>query len=876
MKLVKAVASEKTNEEAVYLFNSADGNGFMVLSADDRFPAVLGYSETGSVSNSDENPAFAAWIEQYAAYIGSAEAPEIADGAEGTPKAAISPMIETKWAQRAPFYNLTPIDQSTNKQSLSGCVATALSQIMYYHKYPAVGTGTISYSYTYTSGSTSYTQPMEGDLSTMPFDWNNMIPDYTGEYTTEQGDAVATLMYACGLAVNATYRSSTTGAKTIKDVTALCENFGYSKDIKYYYRNYTRSTEEWIDLLYNSLASGWPVIYRGGSDSGGHSFICDGYDGEGLFHINWGWAGLSDGYFSLETLNPSDQGDGSEEGGYNQGQMMITNIHPPVEGETCEYQTGIMGFKGDLCFGTYVKGSTTKDNIFYVDNYGTMAGFYNKSPYPITFTKGILAIDSEGNEYPILYSSQDTKAYNSGFAYYRPGGMTKIPEGTYTIYAAYKLDGEDFTRKMLHENGYLDHLTMTVKDGSYTITKPVIPLVVTAFNVIGPAYTGSTRNAEITLTNLDPLYNYYGDIIIDIAPEGGETVKELTFKTLVYIDETYTDTPSLDFTDVPAGNYIVTFYYPTGEQISNTSFRLEVTEGSDDTAEETLTMTKCVMNNVYEPHTNLTPIKVTVQNGGTETMTLAQLELHLFNANNPSESIYDFAADVNASISKGRTKTVTLTPKMPEEVLNKFVRGDYFIRLKYNTNSEEDPVWFTTRNYFKAEYSVDEITLDNKTLTIATEKSENLTATMNPNPAFKLVEGEEFALTWHSSDPQVAEVDANGKVTGISEGEADIYVMAPNGTFATCHVTVKSSESAIDTTFANDGLKLAADMNGFKVSGVTGITVVSVYAITGFQVMPTMTVNEDVKVSIDALAPGMYIVTAASEGKTAHLKLIKR
>lgn len=124
---------------------------------------------------------------------------------------------------------------------------------------------------------------MSGDLSTLPFDWDNMITSYTGSYTTEQGEAVSKLMYACGLAVNASYRSTTTNAKTIKCVSALCDNFGYSKDICYWYRNYIPSTEEWENLVYGSLENKRPVIYRGGSDNGGHCFICDGYK-DGLFH----------------------------------------------------------------------------------------------------------------------------------------------------------------------------------------------------------------------------------------------------------------------------------------------------------------------------------------------------------------------------------------------------------------------------------------------------------------------------------------------------------------------------------------------------------------------------------------------------------------
>lgn len=389
MRLAEQVRVDATAQPSVYVFAPERGNGYIVTPADDAFPAVLGYSENGSFDPNDNNPGLRWLLDTYARNINaivSGDVPdETGDVADATPAyseswTAIEPLVKSKWNQTAPYNNLVPTITATGTtHAYSGCVPTALSQIMYYHKYPAVGTGTHSYTYTRTDGSTN---TLSIDFSEYPFEWDKMLDTYTtGNYTDEQAEAVAKLMYACGVAVEASYENGGTGAQTIKDITALTEYFGYSKSMRFTYRDYTASEREFEEIVYNSLAQKLPVIYSGASDSGGHSFICDGYDKDGYFHINWGWAGSSDGYFLLFMLNPSDQGAGGSGAGYNDRQLVITGIRPAVEGETAKLQDPYLYYKGDFTFGTYEKpGKTTKENCFNVVNNGECQGFYNVGP----------------------------------------------------------------------------------------------------------------------------------------------------------------------------------------------------------------------------------------------------------------------------------------------------------------------------------------------------------------------------------------------------------------------------------------------------------------------------------------------------------------
>lgn len=172
---------------------------------------------------------------------------------------------------------------------------------MNYFEYPQKGTGQVSYLW---NG-----QPMSLDFSSLQFDWQNMADIYNSNSTAAQKTAVATLMKACGYAVNSEYGTAATSASVYLWAPALVNYFGYAPSLQPVNRIYY-TLSDWENLIYNSLQSGSPVLYSGIGATVGHAFVCDGYSADGYFHFNWGWSGLSNGYFLLSALNPSALGIG--------------------------------------------------------------------------------------------------------------------------------------------------------------------------------------------------------------------------------------------------------------------------------------------------------------------------------------------------------------------------------------------------------------------------------------------------------------------------------------------------------------------------------------------------------------------------------------
>lgn len=327
-------------EPAAYIFDRGNGAGYMIVSADDEATPLLGYSDTGTVDTYDMPDGLRYWLEYYAAEIESARttgsSAVVTTFAASAPRKAIAPMISTRWNQSAPFNNKCPQVGST--RTVTGCVATAMAQVMKYHNWPEKGSGSNAYSW---NGTT-----LSLDFSTVTFDWGNMLDVYGSTATEAQNDAVATLMYACGISVDMIYGTGASGAVSEKCGLALVENFNYDASLRTLYRDYY-PLDEWEEVVYNSLAEGCPVLYGGQSDSGGHEFVCDGYSSDGYFHFNWGWGGMSDGYFKLTALNPGAQGIGGagSGAGYNFGQDIVVGIKPfagqselpPMLGNKCDF-----------------------------------------------------------------------------------------------------------------------------------------------------------------------------------------------------------------------------------------------------------------------------------------------------------------------------------------------------------------------------------------------------------------------------------------------------------------------------------------------------------------------------------------------------------
>lgn len=306
----------------LYVFNVSDDGGFIIVSNDDATTPILGYSDSGSFDSNNMPDNLKAWLQGYADEIAwlqqhestATTAPNKAPRRVGTHSiTTIGPLLTTTWDQGSPYNASCPPDNN-DKKYVTGCVATAMAQIMKYHQWPQEAAQPIS----------SYNLPSK------TFDWANMKNSYTENYTDAQKTAVADLMLYCGRSVNMDYGFSSSGAITRDVVSALTTYFGYSTTTKYVSRSYY-SYANWTDLIYHELSQGRPVLYGGQSTTNGHAFVCDGYKYESntdLFHINWGWGGRSDGFFVLSVLNPKQQGIGGNptSSAYNSGQEAIVGI----------------------------------------------------------------------------------------------------------------------------------------------------------------------------------------------------------------------------------------------------------------------------------------------------------------------------------------------------------------------------------------------------------------------------------------------------------------------------------------------------------------------------------------------------------------------
>jgi Peptidase C10 family. len=324
---------EKEETALYYVFNvnEAQGSGFVIVAGDDAVKAVLGYSDSGNYDENNVPTNFAYWMDFLGEQIAYAQEQELAysgqysgqyDHDYGQPNGwvAVSPLIQTQWNQSAPYNNKTPVH--SGQQTVTGCVATAMAQIMKYWNHPMKGTGS---STAYTTTTNSISVPSVNFAATT-YDWSNMLDKYSSTATTPQNDAVATLMYHAGVSVQMDYGQSS-GAQNARIAPALRDNFGYDNSIQQLFRsNYSNTA--WDAMLEAEIDAGRPVYYAGSNANEGHAFILDGYDNTDKFHFNWGWGGKYDGYFVTTALNPGTGGIGAGAGTYNLNQTIIINIKP--------------------------------------------------------------------------------------------------------------------------------------------------------------------------------------------------------------------------------------------------------------------------------------------------------------------------------------------------------------------------------------------------------------------------------------------------------------------------------------------------------------------------------------------------------------------
>ncbi|MGM9852372.1 MAG: C10 family peptidase [Muribaculaceae bacterium] len=475
----RLIATGRSDDLVTYYAFTSDANTVFV-SGDDTARPLLGYTDKPVESAEQLNPTLRWWLGQYGRQIEWAvKHPRIKVGKKAirkapvdiSGKADIAPLVKTTWDQGAPYNNECP--DFNGSRTYTGCVATAMAQAMYYYKYPAKGTGSISYLWE----NTAEEGETEGELTgttlsanlNVTFDWNNMLLTYptATSGTAAQRKAISSLMKTVGYSIKMNYGGDNeggSGAVSSNMIPALVNNFGYDQGVRYIYRDHYAS-DVWAGMIYDNLKNG-PIIYGGVGDAGGHCFICDGYrSADGFFHINWGWSGDSDGYFSLDALDPEALGAGGGAGGFNWGQDAILDMRKPVSGST--KQKPYMSVEGYL----YGTASGRKITLIAGDEFAGH-GFWNMSPWAGTFSYGVeLKNKTTGAKSYITIATG--KNYEP---YYGEGELTfnvpsNVANGVYAVRPVYKVSGDQYWSYMPYwvETSGIESLTLTVSGSDITI-----------------------------------------------------------------------------------------------------------------------------------------------------------------------------------------------------------------------------------------------------------------------------------------------------------------------------------------------------------------------------------------------------------------------
>ena len=306
LQLVYSGVSNR-DEACFYVFNVGN-EGFVIVSADDRFRPIVGYSDEGPFATENMSPELSFYLDRIIDARTSPNAVLFADTQEEwrsvsqTGKLlsrnggrAVDYICTTKWNQDSP-YNLYAPEASSGPggRCYAGCVATAMSQVMKHWNHPAQGSGSHSY-YCYGYGTQS------ANFGNTTYHWE-LMPDRLGGASQEEIEAVALFMYHCGVSVDMGFSPSGSGANSWDVPNAINRYFSYSSHASLKTRD-DYSLLTWQNMLKESIDLGWPLYYSGFSESGGHAFVCDGYDDNDLFHFNWGWGGSSDGWFVVDEID---------------------------------------------------------------------------------------------------------------------------------------------------------------------------------------------------------------------------------------------------------------------------------------------------------------------------------------------------------------------------------------------------------------------------------------------------------------------------------------------------------------------------------------------------------------------------------------------
>lgn len=596
-KNLKTRAAATTTQQPYYVFNDDTGKGFVVVAGDDKMGEVLAYSHEASIDMANLNPEARYLLDSYRqVYEKLGKNKGLTTRAETATKAtdAVQPLLKSKWGQDYPY--------SKQTQYVTGCVATAVAQVMYYHKWPAQGKGQESYKVTFDNTVRS------ADFTKSHYDWDNMLPDYNRRnVTTKQEDAVALLMNDVGIATNMQYTDRVSGTQSYMAERALRNYFDYDAALV---TRFDEGEDNFIEIVKKELRNGFPLYISGDpSSGGGHAWVCDGFDEEDKFHMNFGWNGQADGYYSLATLDVKSTG--SEFNGaqlsFNK-RIQVIAIHPnkpntPKIDADIAYQSPTIKFNNDGMMAFVGDAPTTTSDAAKV----MFTGFVNYANAVLVGDIGLGIYDQEGKLVKVTPYGQDGRkifskerfVFNDGE--WISGGVINdkvtftldfkaLPDGTYSLCPIAARMLEDSTLGAWARMKAAPRIVMKVENSKITYlelpTEEPTFLLTTEPKLDNKVMLGEPNVLRLNIRRLDANI-FYGTVKVELINNENKVVYTTETAGTVDFDAFNTKRVRLPFNlpyDIASGTYHLrttitstdNISYPVREKASQEPYTLTI------------------------------------------------------------------------------------------------------------------------------------------------------------------------------------------------------------------------------------------------------------------------------------------------------------
>ncbi|QUB81286.1 thiol protease/hemagglutinin PrtT [Prevotella jejuni] len=567
-KNLKTRAAATITQQPYYVFNDDTGKGFVVVAGDDKMGEVLAYSHEASIDMANLNPEARYLFDSYRqVYEELGKNKGLTTRAETATKATddVQPLLKSKWGQDYPY--------SKQTQYVTGCVATAVAQVMYYHKWPAQGKGQESYKVTFDNTVRS------ADFTKSHYDWDNMLPDYNRRnVTTKQEDAVALLMNDVGIATNMQYTDRASSTQSYMAERALRNYFDYDAALV---TRFDEGEDNFIEIVKKELRNGFPLYISGESKTGGgHAWVCDGFDKEDRFHMNFGWNGQANGYYSLATLDVKSTG--SEFNGAQHSfnkRIHVIAIHPnkpntPKIDDDIAYQSPTIKFNNDGMMAFVGDAPTTTSDAAKV----MFTGFVNYANAVLVGDIGLGIYDQEGKLVKVTPYGQDGRkifskerfVFNNGE--WVSGGVINdkvtftpdfkaLPDGTYSLCPIAARMLEDSTLGAWARMKAAPRIVMKVENSKITYlelpTKEPAFLLTTEPKLDNKVMLGEPNVLRLNIRKLDANI-FYGTVKVELINNENKVVYTTETAGTVDFDAFNTKRVRLPFNlpyDIASGTY---------------------------------------------------------------------------------------------------------------------------------------------------------------------------------------------------------------------------------------------------------------------------------------------------------------------------------